>query len=199
AHSRSGVTVNLTTNANSGGDAAGDTLISVENLFGTRFADNLTGDLRDNLFNGLGGNDIIDGAAGNDKLFAGAGSDTLNGGVGDDTLVGQSGFNRLNGDAGDDLILGGTDQDFINGGAGNDVMSGGMGTDRFIFDTGHGTDRINDFEDGTDLIDLSSLGISFADLMLVQTGQNVQIDTGEGIINVNDAMVADFDTTDFFF
>ena len=199
AQSRAGVTVNLATNANSGGDATGDTLISVENLFGSRFGDNLTGDLRDNLINGLGGNDIIDGAAGNDKLFSGAGSDILNGGAGDDTLSGQSGFNRLNGDGGDDLILGGTDADFINGGTGDDIMSGGMGADRFIFDTGHGTDRINDFEDGTDLIDLSALGIAFADLTLVQTSQNVEIDTGEGIIVVNNAMVADFDTTDFVF
>ena len=79
----------------------------------------------------------------------------------------------INGDAGNDLILGGTDQDFINGGAGNDIMSGGMGTDRFIFEAAHGTDRINDFEDGTDLIDLSALGIAFADLTLVQTSLNV--------------------------
>ena len=151
------------------------------------------------MISGLGGNDIIDGGAGNDRLFAGTGSDVLNGGTGNDTLSGQSGFNRLNGDAGNDLILGGTDQDFINGGAGNDIMSGGMGTDRFIFEAAHGTDRINDFEDGTDLIDLSALGIAFADLTLVQTSLNVEIDTGEGIIIVNNAMVADFDTTDFVF
>ena len=199
AQSRSGVSVDLTTNANSGGDAAGDMLTGIENLFGSRFGDNLTGDLLDNLISGLGGNDIIDGAAGNDRLFAGAGSDTLNGGTGDDTLVGQSGFNRLNGDAGNDLILGGTDQDFINGGMGNDRMSGGLGTDRFIFEADHGVDRIHDFEDGTDLIDLSALGIAFADLTLVQTSLNVEIDTGEGIIIVNNAMVADFDTTDFVF
>ena len=199
AQSRSGVTVNLATNANSGGDAAGDMLTGIENLFGSRFGDNLTGDLNDNVISGLGGNDIIDGGAGNDRLFAGTGSDVLNGGTGNDTLSGQSGFNRLNGDAGNDLILGGTDQDFINGGAGNDIMSGGMGTDRFIFEAAHGTDRINDFEDGTDLIDLSALGIAFADLTLVQTSLNVEIDTGEGIIIVNNAMVADFDTTDFVF
>ena len=199
ALSRSGVTVNMETNINSGGDAAGDTLVGIENLFGSRFGDTLTGDLRDNLINGLGGNDVIDGAAGNDKLFSGAGSDTLNGGTGDDILSGQSGFNRLNGDEGNDLILGGTDQDFINGGAGDDIMSGGMGADRFIFEADHGTDRVNDFTDGTDLIDLSALGIAFADLTLIQTSQNVEIDTGEGIIIVNNAMVTDFDTTDFVF
>jgi len=197
--SRSGVTVDLATNVNIGGDAQGDILISIENLFGSRFADSLTGDLRDNVINGLGGNDIIDGAAGNDRLFTGAGSDIVNGGTGDDTLSGQSGFNRLNGDDGDDLILGGTDQDFINGGTGDDIMSGGLGTDRFIFEADHGIDRINDFEDGTDLIDLSALGLAFVDLTLVQTSQNVEIDTGEGIIVVNNAMVADFDTTDFVF
>ena len=105
----------------------------------------------------------------------------------------------INGDAGNDLILGGTDQDFINGGTGNDRMSGGLGTDRFIFEADHGVDRIHDFEDGTDLIDLSALGIAFADLTLVQVGQNVEIDTGEGIIAINDSLVEDFDTTDFVF
>lgn len=199
AQSRSGVAVNMETNVNTGGDAAGDTLENIENLFGSRFADNLTGNVRDNIISGLGGNDIINGQAGNDKLFAGSGSDTLNGGTGNDTLSGQSGFNRLNGDAGNDLILGGINQDFINGGTGNDILTGGLGADRFIFESNHGSDRINDYTDGTDLIDLSALGIAFADLTLVQTSQNVEIDTGAGIIIVNNALVSDFDTTDFVF
>ena len=199
AHSRSGVTVNLATNANSGGDAAGDTLISVENLFGTRFADNLTGDLRDNLINGLGGNDVIDGAAGNDTIFTGAGSDIVNGGAGEDIISGQSGFNMLNGDAGDDKIFGGTGQDFINGGEGNDIMSGGAGTDRFIFNTDFGNDRISDFTQGEDLIEFEGTGLTFADLIFTQSGNNVIISTSAGTIAISNSVVADFDVTDFVF
>ncbi|HEY8382580.1 MAG TPA: S8 family serine peptidase [Microvirga sp.] len=49
-----------------GGDAQGDTLRSIENLFGSRFGDTLKGD---------GGNNRLDGRAGNDVLTGGSGSD----------------------------------------------------------------------------------------------------------------------------
>lgn len=197
--SRSGVTVNMETNVNTGGEAEGDTLQGIENLFGSRFGDDLTGNLRDNTINGMAGNDTINGQAGNDKLFSGAGSDILNGGTGDDTLSGQSGFNMLNGDGGDDKIFGGTDQDFINGGEGNDIMSGGAGTDRFIFNTDHASDRISDFTQGEDLIEFEGTGLTFADLTFTQSGNNVIISSSAGTIAISDSLVADFDVTDFVF
>ncbi|MFI0842702.1 calcium-binding protein [Mesorhizobium sp. IMUNJ 23232] len=57
------------------GDAAGDTYTSVENLEGSGFADQLTGDAADNLLKGNGGNDRLDGGLGTDRLEGGAGDD----------------------------------------------------------------------------------------------------------------------------
>lgn len=59
--SKSGVTVNLA----SPGE---DTLISIEGLGGSAFADKLTGDGKDNSLVGQGGNDTLIGGAGNDTL-----------------------------------------------------------------------------------------------------------------------------------
>ena len=81
--SGSGVTVNLATGVASGGDAAGDTLVGIENLTGSSFADSLTG--------GSSGN-VLDSGAGNDTLAGGAGNDTFTGGLGRDTIeLGPSG------------------------------------------------------------------------------------------------------------
>src|SRR5262245_59427192 len=53
----------------SGGDAAGDVLISIENLTGSRFNDTLTGNSVGNVIDGGDGSDIMAGAAGNDVYF----------------------------------------------------------------------------------------------------------------------------------
>ena len=65
------VTVNLTTGTGSGGDAQGDTLVNIEKLTGSAFADVLTGD---------GNANTLAGGAGADSLFGGAGNDVLIGG-----------------------------------------------------------------------------------------------------------------------
>jgi Ca2+-binding RTX toxin-like protein len=72
--SRSGVNVNLTAATQLGGDALGDTLISIEGVIGSDYADSLTGD------------------AGNNSLVGGRGADTLSAGSGDDTI--DSGVDR---------------------------------------------------------------------------------------------------------
>ncbi|GAA0655121.1 VCBS domain-containing protein [Brevundimonas lenta] len=71
----SAVNVNLGSGSGSGGDAAGDTLIGIENVIGGSGADTLTGDVNDN---------ILSGGSGNDTLRGGQGLDTLHGGIGDD-------------------------------------------------------------------------------------------------------------------
>lgn len=64
------VTVNLTTMKTSG--AAGvDTLATIENVIGSRFADTITGDLFNNLLNG--GDSIL----GNDTIIGGGGVDSI--------------------------------------------------------------------------------------------------------------------------
>lgn len=106
-HSRSGVDVNLESGTALGGHAAGDTLVSIESVRGSKFNDVLTGDNKANA---------LSGGKGDDTLLGGVNSDTLKGGSGDDRLEGGQGIDKIFGDAGSDTIaLGRIDssKDFI--------------------------------------------------------------------------------------
>ena len=82
------VTVNLATTAqqNTGGGGR-DTITTVENVIGSEFNDQLTGNAGNNSLSGGGGNDVLNGGAGNDTLVGGTGNDTLTGGAGLDVFV----------------------------------------------------------------------------------------------------------------
>jgi Ca2+-binding RTX toxin-like protein len=86
------VGVNLASGLGFGGTAEGDTLISIENLYGSSFNDSLIGNDAANNFHGLSGNDILKGAGGADRLEGDEGDDTLKGGGGADALVGGVGI-----------------------------------------------------------------------------------------------------------
>ena len=78
AGATSGVTVNLGTVA--GQDTFGDgtdTLVNIESLTGSAFADQLTGNAGANTLTGNAGNDVLDGGAGADTMIGGAATDTL--------------------------------------------------------------------------------------------------------------------------
>ncbi len=88
--SDAGVTITLgadgvTSEAGTGGHAAGDTLTNIENLIGSGLGDTLTGNNLANILRGGEGNDILDGGDGNDRLYGGAGEDTYLFGSGDGT------------------------------------------------------------------------------------------------------------------
>ncbi|MCX7227742.1 MAG: calcium-binding protein [Burkholderiales bacterium] len=97
ASSSVGVTVDLRlfTGQVSVGDAAVDTLSSIENIIGSALSDTLTGEANANTING---------GAGHDTLFGGLGTDTLIGGLGDDTLLGEGGADILDGGAGSNTV-----------------------------------------------------------------------------------------------
>jgi Ca2+-binding RTX toxin-like protein len=84
--STSGVNVNLGTGLGSGGEAAGDTLVSIENLAGSNYNDILTGDGNANHLQGGNGADTLYGMEGNDTLKATGVMNHLFGGAGDDVL-----------------------------------------------------------------------------------------------------------------
>jgi Ca2+-binding RTX toxin-like protein len=77
------VNISLLADTASGGEAAGDTLDNIENLFGSlTLRDVLIGDNGANILKGFGGTDSLVGNGGDDYLDGGAGGDTLNAGAG---------------------------------------------------------------------------------------------------------------------
>ena len=106
AYSPTPITMDLRTGTFTG-EAALDTLISIERYKGTPLGD------------------VMDGSESHDQL--------LNGGGGNDFIRGHGGDDLLEGDTGDDTLLGGGGNDMLNGGAGADTMDGGDGTDTLSY------------------------------------------------------------------
>ena len=92
--STEGLTADLGAARFNTGEAKGDRYVSIENLQGSKFADQLRGDARDNTIWGAAGNDVIRGREGDDKLYGEEGDDTLIGGLGADLLSGGEGTDR---------------------------------------------------------------------------------------------------------
>jgi Ca2+-binding RTX toxin-like protein len=152
-----GVTVQL------GGSGAGtaqdgwggtDTLISIEEVRASPFADVLTGTDEGffESFEGRGGNDTIDGKGGTDRVnyqtspngvnvslatatgtaqdgWGGTdslmGIEQIRGSEFGDTLSGSAGANSIEGRGGNDSISGGDSSDTLTGGGGDDTLDGG--------------------------------------------------------------------------
>jgi len=118
----------------SDGRGGTDTLISIESIAGSLFADGI---------DGSNGEDNIQGYAGNDVLIGRGDNDYLSG----DYDSGAAGY------------LGGND--FLAGGTGNDTLHGGNNADVFYFKSGDGFDYIDDFNFGDgDRIDVGEFGFS---------------------------------------
>ena len=90
------VQVSLATGQGFGGTAQGDTVLNVENVFGSAYNDTLIGDDGDNTLRGDAGNDTLKGGGGDDVLLGDSGNDTLRGGAGADVLNGGSGTDTAN-------------------------------------------------------------------------------------------------------
>lgn len=95
-NSSAGIDVNLTRATQIGGFAHGDTLASIEDIWGSAFNDRLVGD---------------------------AGANVIHGGDGDDAINGGGGYDRINGGAGNDIIvMSNMNPDWIDGGDGIDEV-----------------------------------------------------------------------------
>ncbi|MEN2975810.1 calcium-binding protein [Tistrella bauzanensis] len=145
AYTTGRVVLDLGAGTGTGGWAAGDVFVSIENISGsndTTNGDSIRGSTAANRLYGNDGDDTLFGLGENDQLFGGNGADHLRGGDGNDV---------------------------VTGGAGSDLLYGGRGADRFVYlsivDSPRGMvaqgdnleDTIADFTLGQDLIDFSAI------------------------------------------
>ncbi|MFN0193774.1 MAG: calcium-binding protein [Aestuariivirga sp.] len=172
------VVVSLAANTATGGDADGDQFKSIENVSGSNFNDDLTGDSGVNRLVGRKGNDVLQGQGGNDVLVGESGNDHLDGGDGLDTADYQGSWLGvvvdlaqnfgLNGDAKgdtfksienvvgskfDDTITGNEVANRVVGGEGNDKLNGGTGDDVLV--GGAGEDALDGGAGARDVADYS--------------------------------------------
>ncbi|NER96177.1 MAG: calcium-binding protein [Symploca sp. SIO1B1] len=157
------VSINLETGVFTG-DAAGDTLISIEQIDGSNFNDLIIGNADPNILGGLDGNDTLRGGGSDDFLIGNAGADLLDGGNGNDSVsyatseegvsvnleqntasggdaqgdVFQS-IENLEGSRFADTLVGDAVDNVLSGLSGNDSLDGRGGNDRLIGGTGTNT------------------------------------------------------------
>jgi Ca2+-binding RTX toxin-like protein len=161
-----------------GGEAAGDSITSIEYLVGSHFDDTLYGNAKESsTIEGLAGNDILIGGSDDDYLIGGGGADALHGGDGEDgtsyltsasgvvvnLLTGKGSGGDAEGDtydsiadiqgsSSDDLITGDGGANIIDGWYGDDQLSGGGdGADEIA--GGLGNDIVYSSADGNDKLD----------------------------------------------
>ena len=141
---------------------------------------------------GLGGSDDINGVSGLAALPVAL---TLDGGDGDDTIGGGDG---------NDTLTGGSGNDTVDGNLGDDIAALGPGNDRFVHDSGDGTDKAEGQGDtdtlqanGSSADETLSLFAAGDRLAVAQVGaitmdfggiENVEINplSGADTLNVND-------------
>jgi len=186
-----GVSVNLGT-----GSSGADTLVSIERVIGSAFADRLTGGGSDETFVGGEGADVIDGGAGRDRIsFANArqgvqvdlAAGTANGDGADtylniEDVEGSAHADTLLGDAGDNLLRGGAGDDVLDGRGGFDTVSFSGAAAAVQIDlvlgraTGEGVDTLAGIE--------GVMGSRFADTVRVARSSD-RVDGGDGLDTVD--------------
>lgn len=131
------------TSAQATGGAGVDQLVSIEDLFGSAYADTLTGNSLANALSGGAGADSLDGGAGNDTLNGDDGDDVLVSGGGSDVLNGGNGLDTVSivGSTGVSINLGSGGAQGVGGGSTVTLSSienviGSAGTDTLVGDTG---------------------------------------------------------------
>ncbi|MBW8882667.1 MAG: hypothetical protein JF615_14960, partial [Asticcacaulis sp.] len=168
----SNIVINLTlgTYVDTGGT---ETLVSIENVWGTQSGESIIGTSGANALSGNGGNDDIDGGAGND---------TLNGGDGDDYLhSSDSGIKTYNGGLGDDTVGGIFNySSVLDGGDGSDMLDMawvGFSLTPIVIDLTAGT-----YSDGIGTL----TAVNFENYNGFASGEIINGTSGANLINGND-------------
>jgi Ca2+-binding RTX toxin-like protein len=109
--------------------------------------------------------------------------------------------NAIDGNAGANRLRGFSGSDTLWGHAGNDILIGGGNGDIFVFSEGDGRDRIADFQNGSDLINLSGWTEmeTFADVRahLRVDGDDLVISAGGDSLRLTDVERSEINKTDF--
>ena len=153
------VTVDLAAGTGHGGDAEGDTLIGIEGVMGSDFADHLYGDAGANVVSGGGGDDVLWGGPGADLFWGSGGTDFVSyQGSSAAVRIDLSGFHifAYGGDAtGDDFsatnlqnLLGSSHNDILKGSDQANILQGASGDDRITGLGGNDTLEGGDGNDG---------------------------------------------------
>lgn len=208
-YATSAVTVSLTSNTGTQGEADGDSLISIENLIGGSGNDTFTGaaGLQANAFDGgAGTGDTVSYAPSTAGVVAAldqslllapvtqtndAAGDTftnienLTGTAYDDMLIGNNVANLLSGGTGNDILEGLGGADNISGGAGTDTLSyansalGVVSSLTTVFGTGPAVTQTNDALGDTYNSIENMIGSAQADTLIGDSSNNV-INGGAG-------------------
>ncbi len=188
----SGVSVSLRTGEASGGDAEGDTFISIENLEGSEFADILEGSTGTSTLTGLGGNDIFKATSGATAYKGGEGIDSVEftgstvavsvnlangtgsgGNATGDTFEGIEWLIGSDSNIGD--VLSGTDgEERFQGGIGNDTLQGARGDDSYVLQRGGDQDYVTDIGGDRDYVVIDS-AFSINEVLMHKSGSSLRI------------------------
>ena len=126
---------------------------------------------------GHAGNNMLRGNSATNTLTGADGVDVLQGLGGNDTLSDSAGSGLLDGGSGTDMLTGNSGRQLFIGGKGNDTITTGAGADIVAFNKGDGQDTVN-ASTGTDNILSLGGGITYSELFLSKSGNNLVLETG---------------------
>jgi len=185
--------------------------VSIEAVTGSDFSDTLNGSLETNTIFGMGGDDAIrsfsgegnylSGGGGDDYIESSFGSARIDGGAGDDVIMGIKSVLEVDAGSGNDLVNAGSGNDRIMGNTGNDTLVGGLGSDTFIFGLDDGSDRVQDFNPTTDIIEFIEGGIEDVSAReeLIEGSLTLVLDFGDTEIALNGLSLAEYGSISFEF
>ena len=152
-----------------------------DTIYGGRGDQNDTG-VNDEIF-GEDGDDLIFASGGADRVTAGAGNDIVFGGSQNDIISGGLGNDEIFGGDGNDIVRGDNGDDTLRGGTGDDTLTGGNAADNFVFSSGDGGDRIEDFSVDQDTLVIKNTITDFTNVAdVIAASSNIVIGGVSGIL-----------------